>query len=916
MRTLWIVLSLTLFSSMLFAQKIERRVPPLPYLEDLPPLIDRELFFGDPEIAGAQLSPNGTYISFLKPHLGVLNIWVKKTDEPFEAARPITADTTRPVTAYFWSQDERYILYAQDKGGNENYHIYAVDLQAPPDPSTGVSPARDLTPLENVRAMIIAVPENQPDIMLIGLNDRNPALHDVYRLNIRTGKRELVIPNNENIAGWVADYDGNIRLAVRLDAEGNTQILNVNVTDTSFTPIYTCSVEETCNPVAFHPDQRRIYLVTNHGEQVDLARLILFDPETRQETLVDQDPEGKVDFGGAVFSRATKKLLATYYVGDRVRIYPKDKTFARDLERLRAQLPDGELGLGSMTRDDNLWIVSVSRDVDPGSTYLYDRRTGKVTFLYRSRPDLPTEYLAFMKPVHYQSRDGWDIPAYLTIPRNVKPEKLAVVVMPHGGPWARDVWGYNAYAQFLANRGYAVFQPNFRGSTGYGKRFLNAGNKEWGTGIMQHDITDGVQYLIDQGIADPERICIFGGSYGGYATLAGLAFTPDLYACGISYVGPSNLITLLKSIPPYWGPIRKIFDVRVGDPNNPDDIERLKVQSPFFHATNIKAPLMVIQGANDPRVKKAESDQIVVALRDLGRDVEYLLAPDEGHGFRRKENRLAVSVAIERFFARHLGGRYQEDVPPEIARRLQELTVDIQSVKLPETSKETLSSEALPPLEPEMLQPTTFMYTTTLQTAMGQRFSLESTRKLLKASWNGKDVWRVISRSSGPMGSAVDTFDLDIQTLQPVRRVASQGMVRLSLTYADTSVSGELQMGPQQSTIHARLEQPVLGDQAAFDIALAAMPLKEAFQTLVPIFDPQQQAVRMMEVNVVGTEEITLPAGTFQTYRVAVTPTDGGAGAATLWVRRSAPHWVLRAEQSLPAQMGGGKAITELKEIR
>ena len=912
MRTCILFISLMLIAITTYAQDQHPEVPPLPYLDQLPPLIDRELFFGDPEIAGAQLSPDGTYLSFLKVHKGVLNIWVKELHEPFEAARPVTADTTRPVRSYFWSQDGRYILYAQDKGGNENFHIYAVDLQAAPDPSTGVPPARDLTPLEQVRAVIYAVPANKPDIMIVGLNDRNPALHDVYQLNIRTGERTLILENRDNIAGWMADDDGNVRLAVRLNAAGDTEILRV--VDTTLTPIYTCTVEETCSPLAFHPDGTHIYLITNHGDQVDLARLVLFNPDTGQEELIDQEPEGKVDIGGALFSRATRKLLATYYVGDRVRIYPKDSTFANDLQRLRTLLPDGELGFGSTTRDDRLWIIATSQDVDPGSTYLYDRASGNVTFLYRSRPELPTEYLAHMQPIHYTSRDGWDIPGYLTIPRNVDPRNLAVVVMPHGGPWARDTWGYNAYAQFLANRGYAVFQPNFRGSTGYGKRFLNAGNKQWGTGIMQHDITDGVQYLIKEGIANPERICIFGGSYGGYATLAGLAFTPDLYACGISYVGPSNLITLLKSIPPYWGPIRKIFDVRVGNPDEPADVERLKAQSPFFHATNIKAPLMVIQGANDPRVKKGESDQIVAALRDLGREVVYLLAEDEGHGFARRENRLAVAVAIEKFFAQHLGGRYQEEVPPEIARRLRELTVDIRTVRIPETVEAT-GTQALPPVQPEVLEPTTFTYSTQLQTGTGQQFSVETTRKLLQTTWQGRKVWRVISKATSPMGSAVDTFDLDARTLLPVRRAATQGMVRIQMAYTDTSVTGQFQMGPQNIPIQARLDQPALGDQAAFEIALAAMPLQEHFETVLPVFDVQQREIRMMEVRVVDTEELTLPAGTFQAYRVTITPTDGGPGALTMWVKASAPHWMLRAEQQLPAQLGGGKALTELQAL-
>jgi dipeptidyl aminopeptidase/acylaminoacyl peptidase len=333
-----------------------------------------------------------------------------------------------------------------------------------------------------------------------------------------------------------------------------------------------------------------------------------------------------------------------------------------------------------MTEDDRLVLVAVDSDVDPSSTYVYDRETGEAELLYRTRPEVPTEHMAGMRPVRYTARDGVEIPAYLTVPQGVEANDLAVVVMPHGGPWGRDVWGFDGFAQFLANRGYAVLMPNFRGSTGYGKEFLNLGNEQWGTGTMQHDISDGVQWLVEQGIADPEKVAIMGGSYGGYATLAGLAFTPELYAAGVDIVGPSNIITLLNSIPPYWKPMQKLFSVRVGDLSDPADVERMQAQSPLNSADAITAPLLVIQGANDPRVKQAESDQIVVALRDKGQPVEYLVAANEGHGFANEDNNLAMFAKIEEFLATHLGGRYQADMPPEIEQKLEELTVDVETV--------------------------------------------------------------------------------------------------------------------------------------------------------------------------------------------------------------------------------------------
>ena len=651
----------------------------LQYLDELPPLIEREVFFGNPEISGGQLSPDGRWVSFVKPLDGIRNVWVKGIDEPFEAARPMTADSLRPVQGYFWSRDSKEILFVQDQGGNEDFHVYAVDPAAAPAAGMQVPAARDLTPVEGVRAMIYAVPENDPAHILVGLNDRDPAVHDVYRVSIASGERELVLQNDENVAQWVADLDGNLRLGIRQTEAGGWEILRVS--GAAVTTIYTCSEEETCFPDRFHKDGRRVYLQTNKGAG-DLERLELLDVETGATELVEVDPEGEVDFGGAVFSNATGELIATSYVGDRVQYYPKDDAFARELERVREVLPEGEYGFRSRTEDDRLVLVAVDSDVDPSSTYVYDRVTGEAELLYRVRPEIPSEHMASMRPVRYTARDGVEVPAYLTVPKGVPEEDLAVVVMPHGGPWARDVWGFDGFAQFLANRGYAVLQPNFRGSTGYGKEYLNLGNGQWGTGTMQHDITDGVRWLIEQGIADPARVGILGGSYGGYATLAGLAFTPDLYAAGVDIVGPSNILTLLNSIPPYWKPIQKLFAVRVGDLNDPEDVARMKAQSPVEAADAIRAPLLVIQGANDPRVKQAESDQIVVALREKGQPVEYMVAPNEGHGFANEDNNLAMFAKIEQFLATHLGGRYQADLPPEIERRLEELMVDPESVVL------------------------------------------------------------------------------------------------------------------------------------------------------------------------------------------------------------------------------------------
>ncbi len=892
-------------SAHLFAQRSQQA-----YLSKLPPLIDRELFFGDPEISNSQLSPDGKFISFIKPYKGVRNIWVKLINEPFEAAKPVTADQ-RPVPAYFWSQDSKYLLYVQDKGGNEDFHVYAVNPADAPEAESGVPPARDLTPIEGVRAFIYAVPKNKPNEMLIGLNDRDPALHDVYRLDIATGKRELIFQNNENIAAFTFDLDGNLRLALRQTADGGTEILRSD--GDQFTPVYNCNYEETCAPYQFHKDGQRVYMITNKGENVDLVRLILFNPATGEEELVEADPEGQVDFGGAIFSEDTDELIGTFYVGDRVRIYPRDKQLEKDLAILRQKLPEGEINLQSSTRDMRWHLVSVSRDVDPGSVYLYDRRSGKVELLYRSRPQLKSEHLAPMQAIRYPARDGLIIPAYLTIPRGADPKNLPVVILPHGGPWARDTWGYNSFTQFLANRGYAVLQPNFRGSTGYGKKFLNAGNNQWGTGAMQHDITDGVKYLIDKGIADPKRVAIFGGSYGGYATLAGLAFTPELYAAGVSYVGPSNLITLLNSIPPYWGPIKKIFDVRLGNPET--DAERLKQQSPLFSAHNIKAPLLVIQGANDPRVKKAESEQIVVALRDKGHPVEYLLAEDEGHGFRSPENRLAVAAAMEGFFEKHLGGRAQKEMPDDLKKQMAKLTVDVKTVTLPDV-KQAASAETapLPTLSPTALEPLTLRYTQNIA-IRDQNIEMAVERKIKKSLLNGSAVWQIVSSTQSPMGAAADTFYIDGKNLLPLKRRSQQGGSAVTIDYRADAIFGSIKMGPQEMPVDIKLKAPVLGDDVALEVTLGALPLAPGYETTIRTFDLLSQKIRPQSLKVAGLEKVDVAAGSFDAFKIELEPLDGEAGGATIFVTKKAPHIVVRSEGKLPAMMGGGAVTTTLNSF-
>ena len=655
-----------------------------------PPIIDRALFFGEVQIAGAQISPDGQYLSFLKPYKGTRNIWVKKASEPFSAARPMSKEATRPIRQYFWSRDSKYLLYAQDAGGDENFNIYAIDPAQPADPATGVPPTRALTNLKGVRTQIFAAPRAKPDILYIGLNDRDPQWHDLYQLTLSTGEKTLLRKNTERIAGWDFDHEGNLRLAERTNQAGDTEILRVD--PDGFKQIYSCSVLEGCGVEDFDATNKQVYLNTNKGS-LDLTELEMMDPATGNTSRFESDPENRVDFGGLQLSDIDYHVYFTRYQDDRNRLYFRDKEFEKEYHWLQSKLPGKEIGFGAQSKDENIWIVNASSDTEPGETYVWNRKAKSLVLQYRIREELPRESLSERKPYHFKSSDGLDIPAYLTLSKGMSTKNLPLIVFPHGGPWARDVFGFDTFAQFLSNRGYAVLQPNFRGSTGYGKKFLNAGNGEWGR-KMQDDLTWGVKALIADGTVDAKRVGIFGGSYGGYATLAGVAFTPDVYAAAVAYVAPSNLITLLDAIPPYWEAGRKQMYAHMADPTTPEGRALLVAESPLTQAKAIVTPLMVVQGKNDPRVNIRESNQIVSAVRDNGKPIEYLVAPDEGHGFARPINNLAMVTAMEAFLAKHLGGRAQTDIPDDVSAKLKEITVDPKTVSGDVTLKGALAAPA------------------------------------------------------------------------------------------------------------------------------------------------------------------------------------------------------------------------------
>ncbi len=807
------------------------------------PLIQRELFFDNPEISSGQLSPDGSMVSFLRAYDGIMNLWVKAFDEPFEKARPLT-NSKEPIGGYFWTYDGKYLLYVSDQGGDENTQIYAVDPRAQAPAGAEVPASVSLTNKEKVKTYIYSVSRKNPDILWIGLNDRDPSWHDLYELKISTGELKLLEKNTDRLSAWIFDWDEKIRLAMRSPEDGTTEILRKN-DDGSYEKIYDCGMLEFCAPIGFSPDNKQVYIETNRGEKVDLTKIIAMDLKSGKITDLEKDPLNLVDVGSVSFSDLDHKIQFITYTDAKTRVYFKDQELKKHYEYIKSKFPGQEVSWVSSTRDESRYLISVWSDATLPRVHYYDTRTQELVFQYTPRPKLlPYEpYFSSMTPISYKSSDGLEIPAYLTMPKGMGEKNLPLIVLPHGGPWARDYWGFSGMIQWLANRGYAVLQMNFRGSTGYGKKFINAGNKQWGL-LMQDDITWGVKHLIEKGVADPKRVAIMGGSYGGYATLAGMAFTPDVYAAGVSIVGPSNLLTLLESIPPYWEAGRKIFTERMGDPSTPEGEAFLKKQSPLFSAQSIKSPLLIIQGANDPRVKKAESDQIVIALRDLGRQVEYICAPDEGHGFSKPVNNMAAFGRAEVFLGKILGARYQESMEPEVAQRLAEITVDPADVVL----TPTLEIDAMTawPAPTKDLSAGELRYKVSLE-VQGQQITMDMHRTISKE--NGQ--WLVEDKISGPMGEQTDLMRYDAQSLRPLSRVASAGGQQIEYQYEPGKFSTTM-FGKTQSK---DIDGAYTSDGAGSDLILGRLPLKDGYKAGIYIARQDGNA-SLHSFSVTGTETV------------------------------------------------------------
>ncbi|MCS6790244.1 MAG: S9 family peptidase [Bacteroidia bacterium] len=851
----------------------------------LPPLLDRELFFGDPVLAGVEVSPDGKWLSFVKPYNGTLNIWLQPLrDGGLGEAFPVTNSERRPITQYFWSPDSKYLLYIQDKDGDENYLLYRITLA---EVTPGKIPtAANLVPRTGVLVQVHAIPKDKPQVAYIGINDRDPSLHDLYELELATGKLRLLYENKDGILGWDIDHKGQVRCATKMGSEGGTELYLVERKGNSFSfkKFYETAWDESAGVVYIPRKGKEFYMTTNKG--TDKSRLILFDPSTGKEKLIHTDPENRVDLANVSFDDKTDKLRLVSYIDDYRRRYFFDTKLEEWFKRWNELLPGGEVGTSSLSDDERYAVVVFGSDKEPGRYYLWDSQKKELKEIGRSRPDLPVEHLSDCKPVRIRARDGAELPAYLTLPKGVTPRNLPGVLYVHGGPWARDYWGYDPVAQFLANRGYAVLQVNFRGSTGYGKAFINAGNQGWGTGTMQHDLTDAVQQMIKEGIFDPKRVAIMGGSYGGYATLAGVTFTPELYACGVSIVGPSSIITLVRSVPPYWKPIMKMFYNRVGNPDDPKDAERLKAQSPLYHVDKIRVPLLIIQGANDPRVKQQESDQIVAALHAKGYPVRYLLAPDEGHGYRNYDNRMAMMVAIEQFLSERIGGRLQPEVSEKIAKRLRELTVDPSTVKVnPITEAKAANNgaaSAMAALSLPLKQPLKARWLYQLE-AGGRKVSVRS-----------QEEWKK-SPSGWEFSENVESDEIPGLRTQEISQVDAQGQV---LSYRRTQASLEIELNRQGDKIVGTfkmmgqinaVEKPLEGHPfyplgGAIRYYLASLPLAKGYKAQFMTFSLQQQAFIPATVSVEDEEKITVASTSREVWRILL---EAEGVKQLIWIEKS-----------------------------
>ncbi len=605
-------------------------------------LIPRDVLFGNPERAAARISPDGLSIAYLAPLDGVLNVWVKKIGT--EDCRVITKDKERGVRNFFWAHNNRHILYFQDMGGDENWRLYCVDLET--------DAVRDLTPFDNVQTYLNRASKYLPNEITIGMNKDNPKLHDIYRVNLMTGELKLIAKNPGTVLYWVADANLNVLAAKAATSDGGADLLLRDHETAEWRKLIHWDLDDVLSgPICFSKDREQLYLYDSRN--ANTLRLVKLTIRTGELEVIVEDSQ--YDATDVIIHPDTYNIQAVAFTKSRKEWTVIDEQIKEDFSRIKMH-ERGDFEVMNRDHADRFWIVLFVNDNASYSYHIYDRSTKSFTFLFFNKPELRRYMLSEMEPISFTARDGLLIHGYIVFPPEKERRNLPMVLNVHGGPWTRRAWGFDQESQWLANRGYLCLIVNYRGSTGYGKKFVNAGNREWG-GKMHDDLVDAVNWAVSKGFVDPTRVAIYGGSYGGYASLVGATFTPDLFKCAVDLVGVSNLVTFLKSIPPYWTTALPIWHKRIGNPDT--DEEFLKSRSPLFKIDQIKIPILIAQGANDPRVKQAESEQIVSAMKSKGLEYEYLLFPDEGHGFAKPQNRLKFYAAVEKFLAKHLGGRFE-----------------------------------------------------------------------------------------------------------------------------------------------------------------------------------------------------------------------------------------------------------------
>ncbi|MFI5156346.1 MAG: S9 family peptidase [Chitinophagales bacterium] len=836
------------------------------------PLIDRELFFNYPDIRNPKLSPDGKMIAFLKTSKGVLNIWVKNVGEPISKAKILTT-SEEPLNEFFWTADSRYILFAHNIWENENYNVYAVDPTEPADSVSGIPNVRNITPVDTVSTIIYMLSKKNPDIAWVGVNNRDKHWFDLYTLEISTGTMKLNRRNRDSISRWIFDWDENPRIGVRFRSrDSTTEILRLNK-DGSSSKIFDCSVLEEAEPICFSSDNQWIYIRTNKGEDQDLIKVIMLDPSTMKKVDTDQDPLNKVDLDQFVVSGHSHEPIFTSYADNRRRIYWKDSSLASDYHFLQRKYPGREISFIGFSENDSLLLFSTGADDKLTQVYLFDRNQKQLSLQYTVQNGLKAyeSHFSKMEPIVYQSSDGASISGYLTMPKGLGAKNLPVIILPHGGPWESDRWGFNHIVQWLANRGYAVLQMNFRGSAGFGKKFLNAGNKQWGL-LIQDDITWGVNELISKGIADPKRIGILGCNFGGYAALAGLTFTSDVYAAGVDINGPSNLVSTYNAIPTSWSGTRKIFQDRVGDISPNPARNLLLRQSPVIYDTSIRSPLLVVYATSDPLVTKIENDQIVATLRDSSRKVEYLTIPGDAYPFNYSENEVATFAKVESFLGRALKGRVQESMKPETAKRLKEIQVDVANLTVGVAMPVTAMLKF--PAPSSDLAAGNYNYAILVEVP-GRKVPLAMNRLIMSDSANN---WVVTDRISGQMGDQSDEATYEKGNLHlETRRTLQRGKM------AEYSFNGtEITTTLPDKTSSVSVEGAYLHNGAGMDLLIARLPLREGYESGFYLIGDDGRA-KLYQIRVTGRDTINNEP----CLKVELTNADNSGISTKMWINMS-----------------------------